>query len=258
MTSFNNHIRRANEGPIELRAELHRSLDMIRSKNDFYHAIKDYSAAEAQTILPGPLAGASVVIKDNIHVNGYATHAGMKKALPDGFLKESSLVTRIYELGGAIVGKAHCSELSLGGGGLNTSQGTPRNPFDNKVHRAPGGSSSGPAVAVATDMAMIGLCTDTGGSARVPASICGLVGYRPSEGVFPIDGVLKLGLPDRIGVIGKSVKDVRLFSDIVSEVDLSKTKPMLKKIKTFPTAACAAVGLSSISSPFEELSQTLG
>lgn len=124
----------------------------------------------------------------------------------------------------------------FGGTGLNTRQGTPRNPHDNEVHRAPGGSSSGPAVAVATDMAMIGLCTDTGGSARVPASVCGLVGYRPSEGVFPDDGVLKLGLPDRIGVIGKSVEDVRLFSTIVSVVDLPQAKLTSRKIKTLPTA----------------------
>ena len=104
------------------------------------------------------------------------------------------------------------------------------------MHRAPGGSSSGPAVAGATDMAMIGVCTDTGGSARVPASVCGLAGYRPSEGVFPDDGMLKFTIADRIGVIGKTVEDVRLFSDIVSEVDLSQAKSSPKKIKTSPTA----------------------
>ena len=236
MDTLSNHIRRVGEGKVELRAELHRSLGVIRSKNIFYHAIKDHSAAESQIIQSGPLAGATVVVKDNIHVSGYPTHAGMKSALPDGFLTESSLVTRISELGGALVGKGHCSELSLGGTGLNTIHGTPRNPCDNEVHRAPGGSSSGPAVAVATDMAMIGLCTDTGGSARVPASVCGLVGYRPSEGVFPEDGILRLGVPDRIGVIGKTVEDVRLFSDIVSASNLSNMQQSPKVIKAFPTA----------------------
>ena len=236
MTSLSDHLRKAGEGTVELRDELNRSLKQIRGKNCFYHAIKDFSIAEAQTIHPGLLAGATVVVKDNIHVEGYPTSAGMASALPDGFLKESSLVTRISELGGAIVGKGYCAELSLGGSGLNTAQGTPRNPHDNEVHRAPGGSSSGPAVAVATDMAMIGVCTDTGGSARVPASVCGLAGYRPSEGVFPDDGMLKFTIADRIGVIGKTVEDVRLFSDIVSEVDLSQAKSSPKKIKTFPTA----------------------
>lgn len=236
MDKLSNHLRRVGEGKVELRAELHRSLGVIRSKNSFYHAIKDHSAAESQIIQPGPLAGATVVVKDNIHVNGYPTHVGMKRALPDGFLTESSLVTRISELGGAIVGKGHCAELSLGGTGLNTIHGTPRNPSDNEVHRAPGGSSSGPAVAVAIDMAMIGLCTDTGGSARVPASVCGLVGYRPSEGVFPEDGIVRLGVPDRIGVIGKTVEDVRLFSDIVSASNLSDIEHTPKVIKAFPTA----------------------
>ncbi len=139
MDKLSSHLRRVGEGKIELRAELHRSLGVIRSKNSFYHAIKDHSAAESQIIQPGPLAGATVVVKDNIHVNGYPTHAGMKRALPVGFLTESSLVTRISELGGAIVGKGHCAELSLGGTGLNTTHGTPRNPYDNEVHRAPGG-----------------------------------------------------------------------------------------------------------------------
>ena len=241
MSKLSDHLRRTAEGKVELQDELHRSLDEIHRKNTFYHAIKDHSAAEDQIIQIGPLAGATVVVKDNIHVNGYPTCVGMKKALPDGFLEESSLVTRICELGGAIVGKSHCAELSLGGTGLNTSQGTPRNPHDDDVHRAPGGSSSGTAVAVATDMAMIGLCTDTGGSARVPASVCGLVGYRPSEGVFPDDGMFRLGIPDRISVICKTVGDVRLFSDIVSPVDLSETEPAPKRIKAFPTALLQAL-----------------
>lgn len=236
MTRLSNHLHSVREGTVELRDELDRSLEEIRCKNNFYHAIKDHSAADAQTIQLGPLAGATVVVKDNIHVDGYPTHAGMKRALPEGFLKENSLVTRISELGGAIVGKAHCAELSLGGTGLNTSQGTPRNPHDKEVHRAPGGSSSGSAVAVATDMAMIGVCTDTGGSARVPASACGLVGYRPSEGVFPDDGIVRIGAADRIGIIGKSVEDVRLFSDVVSDVDLSEAEPVPKTFKTYPTA----------------------
>ena len=83
MTSLSDHLHEAGEGTVELRDELNRLLKQIRSKNCFYHAIKDFSIAEAQAIHPGLPAGATVVVKDNIHAEGYQTSAGMASALPN-------------------------------------------------------------------------------------------------------------------------------------------------------------------------------
>ncbi|MBV8471860.1 MAG: hypothetical protein JO234_00470, partial [Hyphomicrobiales bacterium] len=107
-----------------------------------------------------------------------------------------------------LVGLLNMTEFAYSGIGLNPHFGTPRNPRDPNTHRAPGGSSSGSGVAVAAGLTPVAIGTDTGGSIRVPASFNGVVGYKPSTGRFPMDGVFPLSRTlDSLGPLARSVED---------------------------------------------------
>ena len=108
------------------------------------------------------------------------------------------------------LGKTHMVEFAYGTWGTNRPMGTPWNPWDTQVHRVPGGSSSGSAVAVAAGMAPAALGTDTGGSVRIPAALCGLVGLKPTYGRIPLDGVVPLSSSlDSVGPLTRSIEDAR-------------------------------------------------
>lgn len=184
----------------------------IAAHNDHLNALREHVS-----VLPpsteGPLRGVPVTVKDNIGVSGFGTWAGSAAALPEKWCQSGELIQRLEAAGAVVTSKSHCAEFAFGGSGFNPHHGTPRNPFDPHIHRAPGGSSSGSAVAVASGMAWIGLGTDTGGSVRVPASLCGVVGYRPSHGRWPMDGILPLSpLFDDPGIIARNCTDVGLVA----------------------------------------------
>ena len=110
------------------------------------------------------------------------------------------------------LGKVNLSEFAYSGLGLNPHFGTPRNPFDAKIHRAPGGSSSGSAVAVAAGLAPVSIGTDTGGSVRVPAAFNGLVGFKTAEGSIDKTGVFALSPTlDTVGPLARTVEDCLLL-----------------------------------------------
>jgi amidase len=140
----------------------------------------------------GPLAGARIAVKDIIDVAGVATGAGnpdwLARARPAQ--AHATAVARLLDAGATVVGKAITDEFAYSLRGVNAHYGTPRNP--GAPGRIPGGSSSGSASAVALGIADVGLGTDTGGSIRVPASYCGLYGFRPTHGRVPMDGILPL------------------------------------------------------------------
>ncbi|MFL6736426.1 MAG: amidase [Sphingomonas sp.] len=154
----------------------------------------------------GPLDGAIVSIKDLFDVAGEPTRAG-SKTLADAppALRDAPVVKRLRDAGAIIVGKTNMSEFAFTGVGANPHFGTPGNPRDRT--RIPGGSSSGAAVAVADDMCEIAIGTDTGGSTRIPAALCGVVGYKPTksrvctDGAFPLSPTL-----DSIGPLARSVE----------------------------------------------------
>ena len=111
-----------------------------------------------------------------------------------------------------MLGKTKTVECALGGWGTNLHMGTPWNPWDRETHRVPGGSSSGTGVAVAAGMAVCGVGTDTGGSVRLPATYCGIVGLKVTEGRLPTDGILPLSHTlDTPGPLARSVADARLM-----------------------------------------------
>ena len=156
----------------------------------------------------GPLDGVIVSIKDLFDVAGEPTRAGSKilaeEAAPAA--ADATIVRRLRAGGAVIVAKTNMTEFAFSGIGANPHFGTPGNPRDRS--RVPGGSSAGAPVAVADGMCEISIGTDTGGSVRIPASLCGLVGFKPSRQRIPTDGAFPLSYTlDSIGPIASSVAD---------------------------------------------------
>ena len=137
----------------------------------------------------GPLMGVPVVLKDLIAVQGMPTTAGSNVDVSQAIGPEGSFVRKMRDAGCIILGKTKTVEFARGAAGINNIRGTPWNPWDASVHRIPGGSSCGSAVAIAAGLCGIAIGTDTGGSVRGPAAFCGAFGLKPTIGLWPIDGV---------------------------------------------------------------------
>ncbi len=167
-------------------------------------------AERAAGHLRGPLHGVPVAVKDLFDIAGERTGAG-SRAFPDHRAEASATAVRRLEAAGAvIVGKTHTVEFAFGGWGTNPVLGAPWNPHDLRVHRAPGGSSSGSAVAVAAGMVPLALGTDTGGSVRIPAAFCGLFAHKSSPGLIGRGGLRYLSPShDSIGAFATSMRDVQ-------------------------------------------------
>lgn len=163
------------------------------------------------TRLDAPGSGIRVAVKDAIDVAGAPTTVGCRaiadRAVPA--TSDAACLSGIRAAGARIVGKANLHELCFGTSGINPWFGTPRNPLDGG--RVPGGSSSGSAVAVATGEVDVGIGTDTGGSVRIPAACCGVVGLKTTWGRVPLGGVWPLsGTLDTVGPIARTVADVAI------------------------------------------------
>ena len=166
----------------------------------------DARAARGHSL--GSLDGVIVSIKDLFDVAGEPTRAGSKilaeEAAPAA--SDALIVQRLRQAGAIIVAKTNMTEFAFSGIGANPHFGTPGNPRDRG--RVPGGSSAGAPVAVADGMCDIAIGTDTGGSVRIPAALCGLVGFKPSRQRVPTDGAFPLSKTlDSIGPIARSVAD---------------------------------------------------
>ena len=179
---------------------------------------KASDALRAHGIVPSPLAGIPVSVKDLFDVAGDMTRAG-SKALADAAPAkvDATVVRRLRQAGAIIIGRTNMVEFAFSGLGLNPHYGTPMNPWDRATGRIPGGSSSGAAVSVADGMAAMGLGTDTGGSVRIPAALCGLTGFKPTarriskDGTFPLSTTL-----DSIGPIAHGVACCALVDSILA------------------------------------------
>jgi aspartyl-tRNA(Asn)/glutamyl-tRNA(Gln) amidotransferase subunit A len=172
-------------------------------------ALAAAEAADTRTrthVSLGPLDGAIVTIKDLYDVAGEVTRAGSKLVAREGkpAAADAPAVHRLRAAGAVIVAKTNMSEFAFSGVGLNPHFGTPGNPADRK--RVPGGSTSGGAVAVADGMCEITIGSDTGGSTRIPAALCGIVGFKPSKQRIPTDGAFPLSQSlDSVGPMARSV-----------------------------------------------------
>jgi len=168
------------------------------------------------------LDGWTVAVKDLFDIAGQITTAG-SRAFADPRLgrqpaaQDATAVQRLKHSGAIALGRANMTEFAYSGVGINPHCGTPINPCDTLTPRIPGGSSSGSAVAVATGAADIGLGTDTGGSLRIPAALCGIVGFKstasavPQEGCFPLSAAL-----DTVGAMTRSVDNAIAVHQVLS------------------------------------------
>ncbi len=165
-------------------------------------------------IVRSPLEGVPVSVKDVFDIAGQVTAAGsvvLRGAPPAAC--NAPAIDRLIAAGAVIVGRTNMTEFAFSGLGLNPHHGTPKNPWDrddgsnSSSGRIPGGSSSGAAVSVSDGMAALGIGSDTGGSVRIPAALCGLTGFKPTQRRVPMDGVLPLSSSlDSIGPLAASVR----------------------------------------------------
>ncbi len=175
----------------------------------------------------GPFDGAVVSIKDLYDVKGEVTRAGSRVLAEEGLVAKADapVVARLRAAGAAIVAKTNMSEFAFSGVGANPHYGTPGNPFDRA--RAPGGSTSGGAVAVADGMCAIAIGTDTGGSTRIPAALCGLVGWKPRQRRVPTAGAFPLSFTlDSIGPMAKTVAECALADAVMAREAAAPLEPV--------------------------------
>ena len=173
----------------------------------------------------GPLDGTIVSIKDLFDVAGEPTRAG-SKILADAppALTDAPVVTRLRQAGAVIVAKTGMSEFAFTGVGANPHYGTPGNPADRT--RVPGGSSYGAAVAVADGMCEISIGTDTGGSCRIPAALCGIVGFKPTKSRIPTVGAYPLSPTlDSVGPLALTVADCARADAVLAGEEAWTIKP---------------------------------
>jgi len=158
----------------------------------------------------GPLHGIPYAAKDIFDVKGVPTMAGTHLRADHVAAEDCAVVKALARAGMVLLGKTHTVQFALGPVGINTDMGTPHNPWA-VAHRAPGGSSSGSAVAVASGLAVMALGSDTGGSVRIPAALCGIVGLKTTVGRISRAGVYPLSWSlDSVGPLARTVEDAAL------------------------------------------------
>jgi Asp-tRNA(Asn)/Glu-tRNA(Gln) amidotransferase A subunit family amidase len=181
--------------------------------------------ARSQGKVLGRLAGLPVCIKDNIATLGFPTSAGtpaLRNAYPN---QNAPVVERLLEQGAIVLAKANMHEMARGTTSSNPAFGAVKNPYDRS--RIPGGSSGGVAAAIAARMVSAGLGSDTGGSTRIPASMCGIVGLRPSiagaRRMYAAEGVVPIALSvDTVGPMGRTVADVALLHGVITGTEMPR------------------------------------
>ncbi len=196
-------------------------------KNIFAHLAADQAraAAKAADAQPhsGALHGIPITIKDLFNVAQMPTKGGTRAELPNEFHNpqiHAQAVQNLIEAGAIILGKVNMHEIALGITGENLATGDVKNPLDST--RQAGGSSSGSAAAVALGIGFASLGSDTGGSVRIPASFCGIVGYKPTFGWIPLEGALNLSTTcDHAGVLSNSVTDAHTMLEVLAHRNLS-------------------------------------
>src|SRR5256712_5008869 len=193
---------------------LESQLDNIRRQNDELRAfITVFPSGERAPTGRGSLRGIPISIKDIINVKGKPTTAGSKVLLGYVPRVDAAVVRALKEAGATLTGKTNLHEFAFGVTNLNPHFGDCRNPW--KKDRISGGSSGGGAVSVAAGMSCAAIGSDTAGSIRIPASLCGVVGYKPTYGLVSRDGVIPLSWSlDSIGFLTKSVRDAVILASV--------------------------------------------
>src|SRR2546427_11437696 len=163
----------------------------------------------------GALLGVPIAVKDLFATRGLRTTAGSRILRDWVPSRDAGVVTRLRAAGAVIFGKTNLHEFAYGVTNANPWWGVARNPRD--VRRSPGGSSGGSAIAVVAGLCAAALGSDTGGPIRIPASLCGCVGLKPTYGLLPLDGAIPLGWSlDHAGALTRTIEDAGLLLDALS------------------------------------------
>jgi aspartyl-tRNA(Asn)/glutamyl-tRNA(Gln) amidotransferase subunit A len=222
------------EAAAELRAGRRTSRDLVDESlaaidchavalNAFIHTDADGARAAAAVaddelgrgVDRGPLHGLPLSLKDLIDVAGVATTAGSRALGDQAATADAPLVARLRQAGAVLIGKTNLHEFALGTTSEDSAFGSVRHPADQR--RVAGGSSGGSAVAVATGMGLASVGSDTGGSVRIPAAACGVVGLKPAFGDIPTEGVIPLSTSlDHVGPLTRSVQDAAWLWAVLS------------------------------------------
>lgn len=201
----------------------------IKAQNDRLHAVatlcETQALAQAEMLdaeraagkTRGPLHGIPVLVKELVDIAGLTTlHGSLSHGAPVAN-SSAPIIQRLAAAGAIILGTTHMVEFAMGSWGTNEVRGTPLNPSGGTRDWYAGGSSSGSAVAVAAEFAPLAIGSDTGGSVRIPATICGVYGFKPSHGLIPTEQVTPLAATfDTIGPLGNSVTDLRIACEIMA------------------------------------------
>jgi aspartyl-tRNA(Asn)/glutamyl-tRNA(Gln) amidotransferase subunit A len=222
LTSAAEAIRSGAATSTQLVEQALKRIEEMSDLNTIAYLDADRALAEAKALdeeakrgqLRGPLHGIPITVKDLFNVRGMPTRAGTCAPLPPITPDEAPAVTRLREAGAIVLAKTNMQEIALGLNGENPWTGDVKNPHDPA--RQAGGSSSGSAAAVAAGIGYGSLGSDTAGSIRVPASFCGVVGFKPSYGAVSLDGALAL-IPscDHAGPIVRTVADAAAMFEVL-------------------------------------------
>lgn len=197
-----------------------------------------------------PLLGIPLAIKDVLMTTGIETTAGSR--ILEGFVPPytATAVQKLEAAGAIVLGKTNTDEFAMGSSTENSGYGATRNPWD--LECVPGGSSGGSAVAVAADEALAALGTDTGGSVRQPAALCGVVGLKPSYGRVSRYGLIAYGSSlDQVGPITKTVADAALLLGVIAGVDRRDSTTMPVETPNYSAALTGEIAGMRIGIPHE-------
>src|SRR5881409_477456 len=217
-------------GEITARAVAESALDSAERLNDALNAFleidrksalrraDEIDALSQQDKPQLPLAGIPLAIKDNICVRGLQASCGSRILGPYHPPYNATAIERLQAAGSVIIGKTNCDEFAMGSSNENSAFGPVKNPWDTS--RVPGGSSGGSAAAVAAGIVPVALGSDTGGSVRQPAALCGVIGLKPTYGRISRYGLVAFGSSlDQIGVFARNATDAATILQVIAGRD---------------------------------------